>query len=83
MLVLPEALNYVLSEDESMLEVLELVTSFSLTSYPELSIQTALAQLGTDLRQCALKVERREGGREGGGEGGGEQARQCSFARHK
>ena len=55
-LVLPEAINYILSEDDSTLEMLETVTGFTLTMYPDLSIQEALAQLYEDLRQCSLKV---------------------------
>jgi len=55
-LVLPEALNYLLSEEESMLEMLENVTKFSLTMYPTLSIQEALGTLAKQLRECSLKV---------------------------
>jgi len=54
-LVLPEALNYLLSEEESMLEMLENVTKFSLTMYPTLSIQEALGTLAKQLRECSLK----------------------------
>ena len=54
--VLPEAVNNVLMEDEEMLEILEELTSFKLTSYPDLSILDALSRLGEELLQAALKV---------------------------
>lgn len=55
-LVLPEAINLVLSEDENILEMIDTVTSFSLTSYRGMSIQEALKSLAEGLRECSLKV---------------------------
>lgn len=54
--VLPEAINYVLMEDESTLEVLEELSSFRLTSYPNLPLLDALSRLADDLMQATMKV---------------------------
>ena len=54
--VLPEAINNVLMEDEGMLDVLEELSSFRLSSYPDLPLLDALSRLGEDLLQAALKV---------------------------
>ena len=55
-LVLPEAINYVLMEDESTLEMLEELSSFRLTSYPNLPLLDALSRLADNLLQAAMKV---------------------------
>ena len=55
-LVLPEAVNYVLMEDESTLEMLEELSSFRLTSYPNLPLPEALSRLADELLQATLKV---------------------------
>ena len=78
-LVLPEAINYVLMEDESTLEMLEELANFRLTSYPNLPLTEALSRLAEDLLQATLKVwEEVEGEREGerGGERGRERERE-------
>ena len=66
-LVLPEAINYVLMEDESTVELLDELASFRLTSYPSLPLTEALAKLSEDLLQAAIKVRGigrvRKGGR--------------------
>ena len=54
--VLPEAINNVLMEDEGMLDVLDELSSFRLSSYPDLPLLDALSRLGEDLLQAALKV---------------------------
>ena len=59
-LVLPEAANQVLMEDESTLEMLEELSSFRLSSYPNLPLLDALSRLADDLLQAAMKVEYRE-----------------------
>jgi PI-3-kinase-related kinase SMG-1 len=53
--VLPEAINNVLMEDEGMLDVLDELSSFRLSSYPDLPLLDALSRLGEDLLQAALK----------------------------
>ena len=55
-LVLPEAINYVLCEDKSFLDMLDMVTSYTLQVYPGVTIQEALAKLIKDLRHCSLEV---------------------------
>lgn len=57
-LVLPEAINYVLMEDESTVEMLEELANFRLTSYPNLPLTEALSRLAEDLLQATLKVRR-------------------------
>ena len=54
-LVLPEAVNYVLMEDESTLDMLEELSSFRLSSYPNLPLLDALGRLADDLLQAGLK----------------------------
>eukprot|EP00731_Ephydatia_muelleri_P029201 Em0020g845a len=54
-LVLPEAINYVLCEDKSFLDMLDMVTSYTLQVYPGVTIQEALAKLIKDLRHCSLE----------------------------
>jgi PI-3-kinase-related kinase SMG-1 len=53
--VLPEAINHVLMEDEAMLEILEELSSFRLSSYPNLPLLDAISRLSDDLLQAALK----------------------------
>ena len=60
--VLPDTVNYVLMEDESMLQLLEDLLSFRLTSYPNVPLPDALTRLAGDLLQAAVKVG--SGGRE-------------------
>ena len=54
--VIPEAIDYVLMEDESTLEMLEELSSFKLTSYPNLPLPDALSRLSDDLLQATMKV---------------------------
>lgn len=54
-LILPEAINYILSEEETTLEMFDTVSSFTLTSYPNMSILQALGLLTDSLRECSLK----------------------------
>ena len=54
--ILPEAINHVLMEDEGMLEVVEELSTFKLTSYPNLPLMDALSRLAEDLLQAGLKV---------------------------
>ena len=54
-LILPEAVNYILSEEETTLEMFNTVASFTLSSYPGKPILEALAQLTDGLRECSLK----------------------------
>ena len=54
-LVLPEAINYVLCEDKSFLDMLDVVTSYTLDVYPGVTIQDALSKLIKDLRHCSLE----------------------------
>ena len=54
-LVLPEAINYVLMEDESTLDMLEDLTTYRLSSYPNLPLLEALGRLSDDLLQAAMK----------------------------
>ena len=61
-LVLPEAVNFLLSEDESVLEMINEVANFTLTSYPGENIRTALKSLADGLRERSLKVILLEGG---------------------
>lgn len=56
-LVLPEAINYVLMEDESTLDMLEDLTTFRLSSYPNLPLLEALGRLSDDLIQAAMKQQ--------------------------
>ena len=58
--ILPEAINHVLMEDEGMLEILEELSTFKLTSYPNLSLMEALSRLAEDLLQAGLKVRKTE-----------------------
>lgn len=55
--MLPEAVNFLLSEDEGVLDMINEVASFTLTSYPGKNIQTALKILADGLRERSLKVE--------------------------
>ena len=55
-LVLPEAINYVLCEDKSFLDMLDTVTNYTLDVYPGMAIQDALNKLIKDLRFCSLEV---------------------------
>ena len=61
-LVLPEAVNFLLSEDESVLEMINEVANFTLTSYPGENIRTALKSLADGLRERSLEVILLEGG---------------------
>ena len=54
--VLPEAVNFLLSEDEGVLEMMNEVANFTLTSYPGENIKNALKILADGLRECSLKV---------------------------
>ena len=54
--MLPEAVNFLLSEDEGILEMINEVANFTLTSYPGKNIQTALKILADGLRERSLKV---------------------------
>ena len=55
-LVLPEAINCVLCEDKSFLDMLDTVTSYTLDVYPTMTIQDSLNKLIKDLRHCSLEV---------------------------
>ena len=55
-LVLPEAVNYILSEEDSMIEMLRTVSGFTLSMFPDMGIQEALSLLAEGLRDCSLKV---------------------------
>jgi len=57
--VLPEAVNYVMSEEDTTLEMFETVANLSLTSYPDTPILQALSQLADGLKECSLKVRMR------------------------
>ena len=54
--MLPEAVNFLLSEDEGVLEMMNEVANFTLTSYPGENIKNALKILADGLRECSLKV---------------------------
>lgn len=54
--MLPEAVNFLLSEDEGVLEMINEVANFTLTSYPGENIRTALKSLADGLRDRSLKV---------------------------
>lgn len=54
--MLPEAVNFLLSEDEGILEMINEVANFTLTSYPGENIRTALKSLADGLRDRSLKV---------------------------
>ena len=54
-LILPEAVNYILSEEETTLEMFDTVSSFTLSGYPDMPILEALGQLTDGLRECSLK----------------------------
>ena len=56
-LVLPEAVNFLLSEDEGILEMINEVANFTLTSYPGENIRSALKILADGLRERSLKVK--------------------------
>ena len=56
LLVLPEAVNHILSEEETTLEMFENVANFTLTSYPDLPILQALRLLTDGLKECSIKV---------------------------
>ena len=55
-LVLPEVVNYLLSEDDGTLEMINEVANFTLSSYPGENIQSALKMLADGLRERSLKV---------------------------
>lgn len=55
-LVLPEAMNYILAEDDSILEMIDTVVNFNLSSYPGMGIQEALTALNDGLTEYANKV---------------------------
>ncbi len=55
-LILPEVINYILMEDEGVLEMIDTVVNFSLSSYPDMSIQDALSAINTGLTEYANKV---------------------------
>ena len=55
--MLPEAVNFLLSEDEGVLEMINEVANFTLTSYPGENIRTALKSLADGLRDRSLKVQ--------------------------
>lgn len=58
-LILPEAINYILMEDEGVLEMIDTVVNFTLSSYPDMSIQDALSAINTGLSEYANKVSTR------------------------
>ena len=55
-LVLPEAVNFLFSEDEGILDMINEVANFTLTNYPGENIRTALKSLANGLRERSLKV---------------------------
>lgn len=50
-------MNFLLSEDEGVLEMINEVANFTLTSYPGENIRTALKSLADGLRDRSLKVQ--------------------------
>lgn len=54
--MLPEAVNYVMSEEDTTLEMFDTVANLTLTSYPDTPILHALAQLTEGLKECSVKV---------------------------
>ncbi len=55
-LILPEAINNILTEDEGVLEMIDTVVNFTLSSYPGMGIQDALSALNAGLTEYANKV---------------------------
>ena len=54
-LVLPEVSKCIVSNDPSLVEMLEMVGEIKLTMYPDLPLPEALRKLHEQLKQCALK----------------------------
>ena len=55
--VLPDAINQVMMEDDSVVEMMEELCSFRLTSYPNLPLSDALSKLADELLQATLRVK--------------------------
>ena len=69
-LILPEAINNILTEDEGVLEMIDTVVNFTLSSYPGMGIQDALSALNAGLTEYANKVRVWPCADIGGGGGG-------------
>lgn len=54
-LVMPEVSKSIVSNDPSLVDMLEMVGDIKLTMYPELPLAEALRKLHEQLKQCALK----------------------------
>ena len=55
-IILPEALNHVVSEDSEMLELLEAIRSISISSDPVVSVRSILETLNEEYHQAAINV---------------------------
>ena len=54
-LVMPEVSKCIVSNDPSLVEMLEVIGEIKLTMYPDLPLPDALRKLHEQLKQCALK----------------------------
>ena len=54
-LVMPEVSKCIISNDTSLVDMLEMVGEIKLTMYPDLPLMEALRKLHEQLKQCALK----------------------------
>lgn len=55
-IIVPEALNHVVSEDSEMLQLLEAVKSIRISSQPTVSVRNYLDTLNEEYHQAAVKV---------------------------
>ena len=55
-IIVPEALNHIVSEDTEMLQLLEAIKSITVSSQPTVSVHILLDTLNDEYRQAAINV---------------------------